>query len=85
VAANLAGQTLQGASTGLGSLPSLMNLLTDSSAPELGIYKNLAGILGGPTTLTSQFSKSYAQNTATGQSSGKANAWNFNMGAQAGL
>ena len=85
VAANLAGQTLQGASTGLGALPSMMDLLTKSSAPQLGIYQQLASVLGGPTTLTQQFSRSYAQNTSSGNSSGRANAWNFNMGAQAGL
>jgi hypothetical protein len=83
VAANLAGQTLQGASTGLGSLPSLMDLLTNSSAPELGIYKNLAGVLGGPTTLTQQYSKSFSQNTA--QSSGQASGKSINISGGGGV
>lgn len=76
IAAQIAGNTLQGASTGLGALPTLMDTLINSESPELGIYANLAKILGGPTVLgTSQsvaqaFSKSFGQQGSKSQSTG---------------
>jgi hypothetical protein len=89
-ATSIAQNSLQAAATGLGALPSLMDLLTSSAAPELGIYSNLSKILGGPTTLTSSqaisnsFSKAYGQQSSNGQSSGSSNAWDFRLAGGGG-
>jgi hypothetical protein len=87
--------TLQGASTGLGSLPMLMDMATTSAAPELGIYSNLAAILGGPTTLTASnsedfsrsnsqslsdaFARSFGENQSSSQSSSRGRSNAWNL------
>ena len=91
VAQSIATNSLNSASTGLGALPSLLNILQQGSNAELGVYQNLSSILGGPTTLTQSDSasrgtsraESIAQSLARAygeqQSSGygRSNAWNF--------
>jgi hypothetical protein len=68
IAAQVAQGSLAAASTGLGALPGLLDLSERGVNEELGIYKNLGSILGGPTTLTQassdQFSRSTAQSVA---------------------
>lgn len=87
VAQSIATNTLNAASTGLGSLPSLLNILQQGNQAELGIYSSLSSILGGPSTLTqsSSTATSTAQSLAEsiaesfGQSSGygRGSSWNF--------
>lgn len=90
-AAQVATNSLAGASTGLGALPSLLDLTERGQNAELGVYSSLSSILGGPTVLTEAgqrsfadaFSRSYGQETS--QSSSKGKAWNFNMSGYGGI
>lgn len=92
-AMSIATNSLQGASTGLGALPSLLDLATDSASPELGIYSKLASILGGPTILSTSmaeaFSKSFGESTSdshgTSSSQGTSKSRNFNMSGYGGV
>lgn len=83
VAQSIATNTLNAASTGLGALPSLLDVLERGGNAELGAYSQLSQILGGPTTLTQSDSSSIAQALARAygeqQSSGygRSNSWNF--------
>lgn len=83
VAGTIASNTLNAASTGLGALPSLLDVLQRGTQSELGVYSQLSSILGGPTTLTSSdsFSESLAraisEQTSTGSSRGNSRSWNF--------
>lgn len=65
IAANIASNSIAAASTGLGALPGMLDILERGQNAELAPYSNLAGILGGPTTLTtansSDFSRSISQ------------------------
>lgn len=63
-AMGIAQNSLQAASTGLGALPSMLDLATDAASPELGIYAKLSSILGGPTVLGSSQSSNFNTNTA---------------------
>lgn len=81
IAQSVAGNSVASASTGLGALPSMLDLLTQGDQSGLGIYAKLSSIMGGPTTLTSSQSnaQSIANSFGTTQSSGEGKAWNFNM------
>jgi hypothetical protein len=87
VAQSIATNSLNAASTGLGALPSLLDVLQRGNNAELGVYSNLASILGGPTTLTQSGSSSLAESLAqaygeqSGTSSGSSKAWNFDTSA----
>jgi hypothetical protein len=63
-AMNVAQNSLTAASTGLGALPSMLDLATDAASPELGIYAKLSSILGGPTVLGESSSSNFNTNTA---------------------
>jgi len=90
-ATTIAGNSLGAASTGLGALPSLLSLMQTGQNNDLGIYAQLSGIMGGPTTLASSQSTQFQQSIAdaisksfgTSQSSG--HAWNFQAAGQGGL
>lgn len=85
IAANIAGNSIAAASTGLGALPGMLDILERGQNAELAPYSNLAGILGGPTTLTSAtdfsrsisesagdaFSRSFGEQSATSSSSSR--------------
>ena len=68
MAANIAGNSIAAASTGLGALPGLLDLQERGANAELGAYSSLASILGGPTVLSqsqgTDFSRSTAQSVA---------------------
>lgn len=90
-----AAQVMQGsvsaANTGLGALPGLLDVLTSGDNAELGTLSRVAGILGGPTTLSSSQSTGSAESfaealarsfgeTSSTSSSGshsRSRAWNF--------
>lgn len=63
-AGTVASNSLAAASTGLGALPGLLDLLERGNSAELGIFSNLSSILGGPTTLTTSSSDSFSRSTA---------------------
>lgn len=65
IAGTIAQNSVAAASTGLNALPSLMDIAGKGANAELGIYSNLASILGGPTTLTS--SDAFEQSSSTSQ------------------
>lgn len=81
IAAQIAGNTLQGASTGLGALPTLMDTLINSTSPELGIYANLSKILGGPTVLGKSQSVAQAFSTSFGQQGSRSNSQSTGSGS----
>lgn len=75
IAANVAGNSIAAASTGLGALPGMLDILERGQNAELAPYSSLAGILGGPTTLSSSESSSF--NQATSESAADAFARSF--------
>jgi hypothetical protein len=75
IAGTIAQNSIEAASTGLGALPSLMDIAGKGANAELGIYSNLASILGGPTTLTT--ANSYEQASSTSQGASDAASWAF--------
>lgn len=81
VAQSIAQNSLASASTGLGALPSLLDVLERGNNAELGVYSGLSQILGGPTTLTTaqSLARSYGEQTAS--SRGSSRAWNFDTSA----
>lgn len=81
VAQSIATNSLNAASTGLGALPSLLDVLERGNNAELGVYGGLSQILGGPTTLTTAQSLAKSFGEQTSQSSGKSRAWNFDTSA----
>jgi hypothetical protein len=100
-AMSVASNSLQAAGTGLGALPSLMDVLEKSAAPELGIYSQLSSILGGPTVLSQSqsqsqsvadaFSRSFGEQTSnsrgvsTSTGQGTSSSRNFNMSGYGGI
>jgi hypothetical protein len=64
IAAGIATNSLQSAATGLGALPTLLDISERGANQELGVYSTLAGILGGPTTLSSSQSTDFSRSTA---------------------
>lgn len=89
VAQSIATNSLNAASTGLGALPSLLDVLERGNNAELGTYGQLSQILGGPTTLTTAqslaraFGEQRADSTSTSSSYGRGSsrAWNFDTSA----
>lgn len=66
IAQTVAGNSIAAASTGLGALPGMLDLLERGQNAELAPYASLANILGGPTTLTESSSSAtdFSRNTA---------------------
>lgn len=77
IAAQVAVNSLVGASTGLGALPMLLDLQERGNNAELGVYSALASILGGPTVLSQSQSTSNTQGTSTAQSVAQAFSRSF--------
>jgi hypothetical protein len=69
IAQSVATNSLNAASTGLGALPSLLDVLQRGNNAELGVYGDLSSILGGPTTLTQSGSTSSGTSEAVSSSS----------------
>lgn len=97
IAGQIAQNSLQAANTGLGALPSLLDIAERGANAELGIYSNFASILGGPQTLTQShaadfsqaisqsaadaYSKSFGENTSHGEAQGTSKSSSFNFNA----
>jgi len=97
IAAQIAQNSLAAANTGLGALPSLLDISERGANAELGIYSNFASILGGPQTLTQShaqdfsqaisqsaadaFSKSFGESVSHGESQGTSKSSSFNFNA----
>ena len=81
VAQSIATNSLNAASTGLGALPSLLDVLQRGNNAELGVYGQLSQVLGGPTTLTTAQSLAKAYGEQTASSRGSSRAWNFDTSA----
>jgi hypothetical protein len=64
MAGSIAGQSIAAASTGLGALPGLLDIMERGQNTELGTYSNLASILGGPTVLSQQQATDSSMSTA---------------------
>lgn len=73
-AGTIAGNTISGASVGLGGIPSLLGAADAGFGAELAPFERLAGILGGPTTLGSSFSSSADFARAWSESFGQSQA-----------
>lgn len=88
-AAQVASNSLSAASTGLGALPSLLDLTERGQNAELGVYSSLSSILGGPTVLTEAGQQSVANafSRSFGEESSKSRgrAWNFSMSGYGGV
>lgn len=78
-AQSIATNSLNAASTGLGALPSLLDILQRGNNAELGAYSQLSQIMGGPTTLTTaqSLARSYGEQSSQSSGYGRSNAWNF--------
>lgn len=81
-ALEVARNSLSAASTGLGALPTLLQANVNAASPELGVFQQLAGILGGPTTLTSSdsFSRSISEAFSNAFGSSKSSSFGFSLG-----
>lgn len=64
IAAQVAGNSLTAASTGLGALPGLLDLQERGNNAELGTYASLSSILGGPTVLSQSQGTNFSESTA---------------------
>lgn len=87
IAANISGNSIAAANTGLDALPGLLDIMERGQNAELAPYSSLASILGGPTTLTTSeandfsrstsqsasdaFARSFGEQTGTAQSTAK--------------
>lgn len=94
VAAQVAGNSLTSAATGLGALPGLLDVLERGNNSELGIFSSLSGILGGPTVLSQSessdfsratsmaeaFSRAFGEQRATSSSSSRGKGTSFHFG-----
>jgi hypothetical protein len=89
VAQSIAQNSLQASSTGLGALPSLLDVLQRGNNAELGAYSQLSQILGGPTVLSTSdaagsstsfaesLARAYGQQQSRSYGSGSGSSWNF--------
>lgn len=90
-AGQIAANSLTAASTGLGALPTLLDITERGQNAELGVYSSLASILGGPTTLTTsqqvsnQFSNAFSRSYGEESSTSRGRAWNFAMSGYGGV
>lgn len=82
-ASTIAANSLTAAGTGLGALPSLFDTLSAGNNAELGVYSNLSGILGGPTTLTTAQSES--QNFGSSIQQALSSAFSQSFGQQSSM
>lgn len=94
IAAQVAGNSLTAANTGLGALPGLLDLLERGNNSELGVFGALSSILGGPTTLSESssfgqstsdsiaqaFAKAYGGSYGQNNSSARGSSWDFGVG-----
>lgn len=64
IAAQIAGNSISAANTGLASLPGLLDLVERGNNAELAPYSSLSAIIGGPTTLTESESSDFSRSTA---------------------
>jgi hypothetical protein len=78
IAANVAGNSIAAAGTGLGALPGLLDVFERGQNSELAAYSSLSSILGGPTTLASSESTDFGRTTAQSM----ANAFSRSFGEQ---
>jgi hypothetical protein len=78
-AQSIAQNSLQSAATGLGALPSLLDVLQRGNNAELGVYGQLSQIIGGPTALTTaeSMARSFGEQSSQSSGSGSSRAWNF--------
>lgn len=93
-AATVAQNSLQGAATGLGALPGLLELMKSGVTSEMDIYGGLSAIMGGPTVLSQSqaqdFSRSNSQTIADafsrsyGEQTSKSQATNSSVGKSRG-
>lgn len=83
VAQSIATNSLNAASTGLGALPSLLDVLQKGNNAELGAYGQLSQILGGPTTLTTaqSLAKAFGEQSSQSWGYGRGSSWNFDTSA----
>lgn len=81
-ALSVAQNAIGAASTGLGALPMLIDSAQNAASPELGIYQNLASILGGPTVLTESdsFSRSISDAFSKSFGNSKSSSAGFSFG-----
>lgn len=87
IAAQVAGNSLSAANTGLGALPGLMDIQERGTNAELGTYASLASILGDPTTLSNSQATNFSESTAQsiseaiarsfGEQSSKNQSWGY--------
>lgn len=88
-AAQVSANSLSAASTGLGALPSLLDLTERGQNAELGVYSSLSSILGGPTVLTQAGSQStanaFSRSFGEESSRSRGRAWNFNTAFSGGV
>lgn len=87
VAQSIATNSLNATSTGLGALPSLLEVLERGNNAELGSYSQLSQILGGPTTLTTaqSLARSFGEQRSQSSGYGRSNAWNFDTAFGGGM
>lgn len=85
VAQSIAQNSLAASSTGLGALPSLLDVLERGNNAELGTYGQLSQILGGPTTLATSMARSFGEQRNTSSGYGRSNAWNFDTAFGGGM
>jgi hypothetical protein len=83
VAQSIATNSLNAASTGLGALPSLLEILERGNSAELGVYGQLSNVLGGPTTLTTaqSLAKAFGEQSSQSSGYGRSSSWNFDTSA----
>lgn len=97
----VASNSVSAASTGLGSLPGLLDLVSTGAEAPLASYSALSSIMGGPTTLsTSQgssfsnatqqsvanaFARSSGQQGTISQSTTRGRGWNFSASGYGGV
>jgi hypothetical protein len=75
IAAQVAGNSISAANTGLASLPGLLDLVERGNNAELAPYSSLSAIIGGPTTLSESESNDFSRSTAQSVSDAFARAF----------
>lgn len=84
IAANVAGNSIAAAGTGLGALPGMLDIMERGQNAELAPYSSLASILGGPTTLAQSTSTSNSSDFSRSTSQSMADAFSRSFGEQIG-
>lgn len=89
-AMSVAQNSLAATSTGLGALPTLVDLASAGNTAELDVYTQLAGILGGPTVLSESNAQDFSRSTsesaaqAFSRSFGTNQSWNKGTSSSSG-